>query len=106
MRYISYSSTTAPSDQPYLQKGFGDELPGLQQSLERFFAKYGKVAAVRMRRVDGTKAFKVCPYLYTYYLHESPTLPRAPSSLNSWTSKALGCSSMLTQNRHGTARNS
>lgn len=39
-------------------KGFGEELPGFQQKLERFFAKYGKVAAVRMRRVDGTKAFK------------------------------------------------
>ncbi|KAI0278925.1 hypothetical protein BGY98DRAFT_971201 [Russula aff. rugulosa BPL654] len=39
-------------------KGFGEELPGLQLKLERFFAKYGKVAAVRMRRVDGTKAFK------------------------------------------------
>jgi lupus La protein len=43
-----------------LQKGFGEELPGFQQKLERFFAKYGKVAAVRMRRVDGTKSFKVC----------------------------------------------
>lgn len=39
-------------------KGFGEELPGFQQELERFFAKYGKVAAVRMRRIDGTKAFK------------------------------------------------
>jgi lupus La protein len=43
-----------------VQKGFGEELPGLQLKLERFFAEYGKVAAVRMRRVDGTKAFKVC----------------------------------------------
>ncbi|KAI9508794.1 hypothetical protein F5148DRAFT_1192717 [Russula earlei] len=39
-------------------KGFGEEVPGLQQKLEQFFSKYGKVAAVRMRRVDGTKAFK------------------------------------------------
>ncbi|KAN0138525.1 hypothetical protein V8E53_003513 [Lactarius tabidus] len=40
------------------KKGFGEEAPGLQRSLEQFFSKYGKVAALRMRRVDGTKAFK------------------------------------------------
>ena len=44
---------------PPLQKGFGEEVPGLQRNLEQFFSKYGKVGAVRMRRVDGTKAFKV-----------------------------------------------
>lgn len=46
-------------NQCHLQKGFGEEAPGLQRNLEQFFSKYGKVAAVRMRRVDGTKAFKV-----------------------------------------------
>ena len=46
-------------NQYHLQKGFGEEAPGLQRNLEQFFSKYGKVAAVRMRRVDGTKAFKV-----------------------------------------------
>jgi hypothetical protein len=63
MRYAFYLkvSAPAPSYLPCLQKGFSEELPGLQQSLERYFAEYGKVAAVRMRRVDGTKAFKVSP---------------------------------------------
>ncbi len=42
-----------------LQKGFGEEVPGLQRKLEQFFSEYGKVAAVRMRRIDGVKAFKV-----------------------------------------------
>ena len=41
------------------QKGFGKEEPGLQKKLEDFFNKYGKTNAVRMRRVDGTKEFKV-----------------------------------------------
>ncbi|KAI0289902.1 hypothetical protein B0F90DRAFT_1825756 [Multifurca ochricompacta] len=45
-------------DRSVYAKGFGDEVPGLQRLLEQFFSKYGKVAAVRMRRVDGTKAFK------------------------------------------------
>ncbi|KIK92873.1 hypothetical protein PAXRUDRAFT_12982 [Paxillus rubicundulus Ve08.2h10] len=39
-------------------KGFGKEEPGLQKELEEFFEKYGKVNAVRMRRVDGKKDFK------------------------------------------------
>ena len=62
MRCVHYFSR-AQSYQPGLliplQKGFGEEAPGLQRNLEQFFSKYGKVAAVRMRRVDGTKAFKV-----------------------------------------------
>lgn len=45
-------------DRSVYAKGFGEEAPGLQRNLEQFFSKYGKVAAVRMRRVDGTKAFK------------------------------------------------
>ncbi|KAI9435818.1 hypothetical protein H4582DRAFT_2112245 [Lactarius indigo] len=45
-------------DRSVYAKGFGEEVPGLQRNLEQFFSKYGKVAAVRMRRVDGTKAFK------------------------------------------------
>ncbi|KAH8986611.1 hypothetical protein EDB92DRAFT_1878941 [Lactarius akahatsu] len=45
-------------DRSVYAKGFGEEVPGLQRTLEQFFSKYGKVAAVRMRRVDGTKAFK------------------------------------------------
>ncbi|KAI0262781.1 hypothetical protein BC834DRAFT_844918 [Gloeopeniophorella convolvens] len=45
-------------DRSVYAKGFGEEIPGLQKTLEQFFSKYGKVAAVRMRRVDGTKAFK------------------------------------------------
>ena len=43
------------------QKGFGKEEPGLQKKLEDFFDKYGKTSAVRMRRMDGTKEFKVRP---------------------------------------------
>ena len=42
-----------------LQKGFGEEEPGLQRRLEEFFGKYGKTNAVRMRRVEGSKEFKV-----------------------------------------------
>lgn len=71
-----------------MQKGFGEELPGLQQKLERFFSKYGKVAAVRMRRVDGTKAFKVCLYPHTHHICASSTASRVPSSPNSWITKA------------------
>ncbi|QRV99428.1 La domain-containing protein [Ceratobasidium sp. AG-Ba] len=41
-------------------KGFPDETPELQTRLEEFFAKYGKVNAVRMRRTDG-KQFKNSP---------------------------------------------
>ena len=44
-----------------LQKGFGEEEPGLQRRLEEFFGKYGKTNAVRMRRVEGSKEFKVRP---------------------------------------------
>jgi len=73
---------TALSCQLTPQKGFGEEVPGLQQKLERFFAKYGKVAAVRMRRVDGTKAFKVRPTLY-YHVCKSPTTTRVPFSRSS-----------------------
>jgi hypothetical protein len=50
---------TAPSCLFAPQKGFGEEVPGIQRKLEQFFAKFGKVAAVRLRRIDGTKAFKV-----------------------------------------------
>ncbi|KAG8215113.1 hypothetical protein J3R82DRAFT_8564 [Butyriboletus roseoflavus] len=39
-------------------KGFGKEEPGLQQKLEAFFETYGRVNAMRMRRVDGKKEFK------------------------------------------------
>ena len=63
MRCVYYYFSCAQSYEPglliTLQKGFGEEAPGLQRNLESFFSKYGKVAAVRMRRVDGTKAFKV-----------------------------------------------
>ena len=31
----------------------------MQKKLEAFFSKYGKTNAVRMRRVEGTKEFKV-----------------------------------------------
>ena len=41
------------------QKGFGKEEPGLQTKLEAFFNAYGRTNQVRMRRVDGTKEFKV-----------------------------------------------
>lgn len=37
------------------------EYPGIQQDLETFFNKYGKTNAVRMRRIDGNKEFKVHP---------------------------------------------
>jgi lupus La protein len=60
-----------------LQKGFGEEVPGLQRKLERFFSDYGKVAAVRMRRVDGTKAFKVRPTLSS----SRPQISRPQSGL-------------------------
>ncbi|KAF8522761.1 hypothetical protein BU17DRAFT_64220 [Hysterangium stoloniferum] len=39
-------------------KGFGEETPKLQGELENFFGKWGKVSAVRMRRMDQTKKFK------------------------------------------------
>jgi lupus La protein len=42
-----------------VQKGFGDDTPDLQEKLEEFFNKYGRTSAVRMRRMDGTKEFKV-----------------------------------------------
>jgi lupus La protein len=44
----------------YLQKGFGEEIPDIQKKLEAFFSQYGQTNAVRMRRVDGNKQFKVC----------------------------------------------
>jgi hypothetical protein len=45
----------------FVQKGFGEEeQPGIQLELEKFFNKYGKTNAVRMRRIESTKAFKVC----------------------------------------------
>ncbi|OBZ74753.1 La [Grifola frondosa] len=40
-------------------KGFGNEEPGLQKRLEDFFNKYGRTNAVRMRRRDDTKEFKL-----------------------------------------------
>ncbi|EKM52423.1 uncharacterized protein PHACADRAFT_260796 [Phanerochaete carnosa HHB-10118-sp] len=39
-------------------KGFGEEVPGLQQKLEAFFNQYGRTNAVRMRREENTKRFK------------------------------------------------
>ncbi|GJE89046.1 La protein-like protein [Phanerochaete sordida] len=39
-------------------KGFGEEVPGLQQKLEAFFNQYGRTNAVRMRREENTKNFK------------------------------------------------
>lgn len=49
------------------QKGFGEEEPGLQQKLEAFFDTYGGVNAVRMRRVDGKKEFKVRSIYYNVW---------------------------------------
>lgn len=71
-----------------MQKGFGEEVPGVQRKLELFFSKYGKVAAVRMRRVDGTKAFKVCPSPHTHHICAPSNASRVPSSPNSWITKA------------------
>lgn len=39
------------------QKGFPDEYPALQVELERYFARFGAISAVRMRRKDD-KTFK------------------------------------------------
>ena len=44
-----------------MQKGFGAEVDGLQKQLEQFFGRYGTTNAVRMRRVEGSKEFKVRP---------------------------------------------
>lgn len=44
-------------------KGFGKEEPDTQTKLEAFFGGYGKTAAVRMRRMDPGKEFKVSYYL-------------------------------------------
>lgn len=49
-----------------IQKGFGEETPGLQQKLEKFFNQYGRVNAVRMRRIDDTKLFKVRNSLFLF----------------------------------------
>lgn len=38
----------------------------MQKKLEAFFNQYGQTNAVRMRRVDGNKQFKVC------FLHPVP----------------------------------
>lgn len=51
----------APKDQferSVYAKGFGSEEPSLQRELEEFFENYGKINAVRMRRIDGNKEFK------------------------------------------------
>ncbi|TFY56653.1 hypothetical protein EVG20_g8848, partial [Dentipellis fragilis] len=56
-------------DRSIYAKGFGKEEPGLQQKLEKFFEQYGRVSAVRMRRVDNKKAFKA----------RCAALPRVPS---------------------------
>lgn len=49
-----------------IQKGFGDETDTLQDELEEFFAQWGPVSAVRMRRMDGSKKFKVCIVSYLW----------------------------------------
>ena len=53
----AYTRGRSPSN-PFSQKGFGPEEPGLQRTLEAFFSKFGNVNAVRMRRVDKSKEFK------------------------------------------------
>lgn len=55
----------------YIQKGFGEEAPGLQQKLEKFFNEYGRVNAVRMRRIDDTKLFKVRKTFFSLFLSET-----------------------------------
>lgn len=64
-----------------LQKGFGDETSDLQKKLEEFFNKYGETNAVRMRRVDGNKQFKVScidliekTYVLIYILRDQSSL--------------------------------
>ena len=41
-----------------VQKGFPDETPALQPALEKYFAQFGRVNVVRMRRDAATRAFK------------------------------------------------
>ncbi|KZT00612.1 uncharacterized protein LAESUDRAFT_732108 [Laetiporus sulphureus 93-53] len=45
-------------DRSIYAKGFGADVDGLQRELERFFNRYGRTNAVRMRREQQTKAFK------------------------------------------------
>lgn len=85
------------SDVWRIQKGFPDESEGLQRELEKFFEKWGKVNAVRMRR-DEHKKFKVrlSPQLPSFLSRQYRTDPssvvftlqshRTPSSSNSQTS--------------------
>jgi hypothetical protein len=40
------------------QKGFPDETHALQPALEKYFAQFGRVNVVRMRRDAATRAFK------------------------------------------------
>jgi hypothetical protein len=59
MQLVPWFLTFQHFDPLAFQKGFGEEEPGIQQELEKFFNGYGRTNAVRMRRIDGTKAFKV-----------------------------------------------
>lgn len=51
------------------QKGFGPEVDGMQRQLEDFFNKYGKANAVRMRRIETSKEFKVRNGIQTISCH-------------------------------------
>ena len=79
------------------QKGFGPESEASQAALEKFFSQFAAVNAVRMRRIDTTKEFKV--YLYerrrarvlTRVLHtlrapslSSSKMRRRPRPFSSW----------------------
>jgi len=46
------------------------------KSWSDYFAKYGKVAAVRMRRVDGTKTFKTPARSYLIHIMSANLQPR------------------------------
>lgn len=60
MQYVMYDLVAlSPLPNPSLQKGFGTETPDIQGEIEKFFNSYGRASAVRMRRIDSTKEFKV-----------------------------------------------
>ena len=56
---VHFDDSSFAANIGYIQKGFGEETPDLQQKIEVFFNKYGRTNAVRMRRMDDTKLFKV-----------------------------------------------